>query len=437
LQFNTRKTTRQNTLGADLQSQLGAVTLTTTAWFGTRSVIQFQAIPVATQAAANSPGGVIQFDRRFGGADVRAALPTGPLLTTVGLDVERLNEDRRGYNNFLGTPAAPTNLGEQGAQRRDETNTVQSVDPYVQAEMDLGTSWRLFAGVRHSQVKFKSADHYIVGTNGDDSGDISYSSTNPTAGVTLKITPQLATYLSYGRGFETPTLNELAYRPDGSAGLNTALGAARSNNVEWGLKGAPADGLRYAIAAFSTRTKNDIVVRTNAGGRSAYGNVANTRRDGLEASLEAKIASRWAVTASAARINARFGDAFLTCAAAPCTTPNLPVAAGNKLPGVPATTAFVELRWRTPANTAALEARAQSKLFVDDRNTDRAGGYAVFGLSAAHTFNVGATKPRLFARVDNLLDRRYVGSVIVNEANSRYFEPATGRTWLVGVDWQL
>lgn len=36
-------------------------------------------------------------------------------------------------------------------------------------------------------------------------------------------------------------------------------------------------------------------------------------------------------------------------------------------------------------------------------------------------------------RVDNLFDKRYVGSVIVNEGNSRFFEPAPGRTWLASL----
>lgn len=43
-------------------------------------------------------------------------------------------------------------------------------------------------------------------------------------------------------------------------------------------------------------------------------------------------------------------------------------------------------------------------------------------------------RPHLFARVDNLANRRYVGSVIVNESSSRFFEPAPTRTWLFGVD---
>ena len=30
-------------------------------------------------------------------------------------------------------------------------------------------------------------------------------------------------------------------------------------------------------------------------------------------------------------------------------------------------------------------------------------------------------------------DRRYAGSVIVNDGNSRFFEPAPGRTWSAGL----
>ena len=43
-------------------------------------------------------------------------------------------------------------------------------------------------------------------------------------------------YAAAGRGFETPTLNELAYRSDGRTGLNLALKASRSDNAEVGLK---------------------------------------------------------------------------------------------------------------------------------------------------------------------------------------------------------
>ncbi len=81
--------------------------------------------------------------------------------------------------------------------------------------------------------------------------------------------------------------------------------------------------------------------------------------------------------------------------------------------------------------------RAQSSLPVDDRGTDAGAGYALFNVALARTFLVGPAKLRAFLRIDNLLNARYIGSVIVNEANGRFFEPAPGRSWLVGLDARL
>ncbi len=439
LQFNTRKTTRQDTLGGDLQSELTVfglpATLTTTAWLGQRGVMQYQAIPVAAQLNPNHPGGVIDFDRRFGGADARIATQTGGLTTTVGLSFERMDEDRRGYENFRGPPTTPT-LGVQGALRRDENNRVDSIDPYAQFEWRFASQWIAHAGVRASQVSFSSQDRYIRGTNGDDSGSTRYSAVNPTAGLVFRPSDGWSLYASYGRGFETPTLNELAYRPDGSAGLNTALQPARSDNVEVGAKFALASGWQGGLALFSVRTDDDIVVRTNVGGRSSFANVAQTRRDGAEASVQWQPLPALSLYASAVWLDARFDSAFLTCGPAPCTTPTLPVPSGNALPGVPEFTAFAELRYRPGWADLTAEWRGQSRLWVDDRNTDAAAGYGLLGLSVARTLG-WANKPRVFARVDNVLNRRYAGSVIVNEGNGRFFEPAPGRTWLVGLDLPL
>jgi iron complex outermembrane receptor protein len=431
LQFDTRKTARQATAGAEIRSHLGdGATLTTSMWIGKRGVTQYQAIPVATQLPPSSPGGVIDFDRLFGGVDLRGTFETGPVTTHVGIDVEAMDEDRRGYENFVGTT-----LGVKGALRRDETNTVSSVDPYVQTEWRIDDAWQLHAGVRASEVRFKSQDHYLV--NGDDSGSTSFSSVNPTIGIVFKPLHSMSVYGSYGRGFETPTLNELAYRADGSAGINTSLRAARSNNFEVGVKNLWARDLRTTLALFTIQTEDDLVVSTNLGGRSAYTNVASTRRDGLEASLQWQPREALSFVASFAAIDARFDTDFLTCGAPPCATPTVPVPKGNKLPGVPAYTGYFEANYRNPIADTTLELRAQSKLYVNDVNTDYGAGYMVANVSFAHTFQVGSTKPRVFARVDNLFNRRYVGSVIVNEANARYFEPAPGRTYLVGVDWPL
>ncbi len=434
LQFRTRKSTEQQQLGAQLAGDLGQRwTYQAAAWAGRRGVTQFQAIPVAVQAAPNHPGGIIDFDRTYGGVDARAQLALDAVTLTLGVDVERLNEDRRGFENFTLQPAPV--LGTQGRLRRDERNVVESRDIYAQAESDIARGWRLLGGVRASQVEFRGDDRFLA--NGDDSGSARYDAINPTAGVVFRPSSSSSLYASYGRGFETPTLNELAYRPDGSAGFNTALEPARSNNYEIGAKAAWSRALRGTVAVFSVDTENDIVVRTNAGGRSTFGNAAATRRRGVEASVGWDPLPAWSMYGSLSAIRAEFSEPFLTCTAAPCTQPTIVVPAGNRLPGVPSYTAYLETKYRLQETDITLEMRAQSSLPVDDRGTDAGPGYALFNLALARTFVVGPAKLRAFLRIDNLLDARYIGSVIVNEANGRFFEPAPGRSWLIGLDARL
>jgi iron complex outermembrane receptor protein len=444
-QFNTRKSTRNGTLGADLRSDVGWAQLETSAWMGARGIRQFQSIPPSSQNTASSPGGVIDLGRHFGGADSRATFETGVFTSTAGLDFERLVEDRFGYNNFTSPSRRPIpssavcgmarlTCGVLGKLRRDETNTVSSLDPYGQTEARLGKSWRLLAGARAVHTEVTSSDHFHTTAATNNSGSVSYSGINPTAGLVFLASPRVSYYLSYGRGFETPTLNELAYKTDGSAGLNTALKAARSNNYEVGAKTHLGAGLRGSIALFSTFTTDDIVVRSNFGGRSGYANVGRTRRDGVEVELEAHPADGWTLAASASLIDARFESSFLTCTAAPCITPTLLVASGNKLPSVPARTLWAEVKYHAAWVDASLEGHVQSRLFVNDLNSDAAGGAGVLDAALEHTGAWGPLRPRFFARVDNLANRRYVGSVIVNDTNSRFFEPAPTRTWLFGVD---
>jgi iron complex outermembrane receptor protein len=262
----------------------------------------------------------------------------------AGVAYDRQNELRRGYNNYVGTAASPT-LGVQGALRRDENDIVRDVDEYVQGTWDFASLWSLMVGVRHSDVNFDSVDHYITATNGDDSGEVSYSATSPVAALNFKPLAWLHLYASYGQGFQTPLGSELAYRPDGRPGLNFGLQPARSDNAELGAKLQMTPDLNAEMAVFQTLTRNEIVVDTNLGGRSTYQNSGRTRRTGAELSLDYRFAQDWRVQVAYTYVDAIYTDAYLTCVAAPCAKPTVHVASGNRLPGVPKNNLYAVLRW--------------------------------------------------------------------------------------------
>lgn len=437
--FNTRKTITQNQIGAVFDHKLSSSqALQWTVYTGDRGVAQFQAIPATTQIPATQPGGVIDLNRRFAGTDLRwtgrGMLLGTPATLTAGMSYDQLIEERRGYQNFIGPAAAPTALGVQGALRRDEQNRARSFDQYLQGEWVLSERWTASAGLRHSKVSFKSADRYIVGTNLDDSGSADYSATTPVVGLVFHATDAVNLYATLGRGFETPTFNEVAYRL-GATGLNFALRPAESRQWELGVKARLSADWQTNVAVFQARTSDEITVLSNTGGRSTFQNASRTDRKGLEAALSGQLGGGFSVYGAATWLDATYRDAFTTCGPPPCATPTVPVAAGNRIPGIPKSMLYAELAWKKPAwgLETAIEARRVSSVYVNDTNTDAAPAYAVANLRIAFQQKLGAWTLREFVRVDNLTDRQYIGSVIVNEGNSRFFEPAPGRTWLAGI----
>ncbi len=437
--YNTRKSVKQNQLGLAWQHRLTSEQrLELMGYIGQRAVTQYQAIVPGAQAAASSAGGVIDLDRNYGGLNARwrfeRKYDAGQLTASLGVSSDQQTEQRLGYENFSGTSVKPTALGVMGKLRRDETNRASTLDPYAQLEW-ASTDWTLLAGVRRASVRLRSADRYIVTGNPDDSGSVNYSATLPVLGLRWQLAPQVQVFASAGRGLESPTLNEVAYRASGGTGFNTGLLASSSNNIEAGLRG------RHGVAAWSATffditTKDEIVVLTNSGGRSTFQNAGRTQRRGLELSGDVQLGSKLTLSAAWTVLNATYSDAFKTCDSSPCTTPNVDVAAGNRMPGIAPRQGHVRLAWDTgwQGGIVTLDVHHSAATPANDRNTAEAPAYTVANLGVRFQQNVGAWQWREFVRVDNITNRQYAGSVIVNEGNARYFETAPKRAAAVGFE---
>jgi iron complex outermembrane receptor protein len=445
INFNTRKSLHQQQAGLVYDLDItDAQSVRVLGYYGHRSVLQFLSITQGAQAAPRSSGGVVDLNRRYGGTDARwswkGALAERPMTWVVGFSYDRQNELRRGYNNFIGTQ-----LGVKGLLRRDENDIARDLDEYAQGTWDFAQQWSLMVGVRHSDVKFDSEDHFIVGVNRDDSGEVNYGATTPVAGLVFKPEDWLRVYASYGQGFQTPLGSELAYRPDGGAGLNFDLQPARSNNVELGVKVDIDPDVNAEFAVFQAQTRSEIVVATNSGGRSTYKNSGRTRRRGAEYSLNYRIAADWRAQLAYTYVDAYYSDAYLTCTVAPCPTSNLPVdapvlpagvarvASGNQLPGVPKHNLYVSLRWGQQVGWhASASGQYVTQVAVNDVNTVFAPSYALVGLDGGYGVELSSFKVNAFLRINNMLNRHYVGSIIVNDGNSRFFEPGPGFNVLGG-----
>jgi iron complex outermembrane receptor protein len=420
--YNTRKSIDHQQAGSTYEQSFGDDRLHVMVYGGNRQVIQYQSFSKAFQAPASHSGGVIDFDRDFYGTDINwmmvRQLAGGKLSTTFGIDYGRSSDDRMGYENYIGNQ-----FGVKGALRRDEVDTVENFDPYVQTEWLRGP-WVLSAGLRHSRVKVEVDDHFL--SNGDDSGSLSYSHTTPVLGALYKISPVVNVYASAARGFETPTLNELFYSGTGG-GFNFNLSPAQSTHLELGSKIIVGRNTRLDVALFQVRTSDELVVDSSSGGRTSYRNASKTLRRGVELSLDSSwnygLSTRLAVTGLHAVYDEAFGS----------------VSKGSRLPGVPSANLFGELAWKdsTEGYGSALEMVASNKIYPEDTNLERpAPGYAVFNARVNAQQHVGNWRFKQFVRLNNLFDRNYIGSVIVGDSNKRYYEAAPGRNWLLGISAQ-
>jgi iron complex outermembrane receptor protein len=423
--FNTRKSIQHRQAGLIYEHPVGGGDMLRLAGYGgARDVTQYLSIPLAAQLLPTAAGGVVDLDRSFGGLSVRYTAVRDALKLTGGIEYDGMDERRQGFIN---------NNGVIGALKRDQDDTVTTTDVFAIAEWSLAPRWVLTGGARASRVRFESVDHFIAPGNPDDSGSVRHNGYSFAAGLMFKLTPEVHLYANAGRGFETPTLAEFSYRAGGVTGVNLALKPSRSEQVEAGVKANLQAGHRVRLALFDVLTRDEIVVNSAAGGRTDFKNAGRTRRQGMEFSWEALLGHGFDAYVAWTLVDARYKDGFTS------GTPPVNVPAGSRLPGVPANVFYGELVWRhAPYGFhAAVEGRRVGSVPVDDINSESADAY--FVASARTGFEQRGKGWRLteFLRIDNLSDRRYAGSVIVADGNRRFYEPAPGRNYLLGVEASL
>ncbi|HEX4916406.1 MAG TPA: TonB-dependent receptor [Limnobacter sp.] len=402
---NTNKTVEQSQTGITLEHRFSpATSLTFSPYYGDRKIRQV----LASTA-------VIDLKNEYSGADLRVAhqlaLAGKPLFAQVGLTVGELEQARLG---FFGPSTTPN---------RDEANTASQFDQYLQGEWFFAERWSVLAGLRNSSIEIESRDQFL--SNGDGSGSKKYEEITSNIGLTYRVSPTVNTYIAYGEGFETPTLLETAYLSVAppSPNFNAQLEAAKSEQLELGVKAKLGERTKVNAAIYTVETDNEIVVLANAGGATSFQNAGGTSREGAELAVQHGFNAAWQASAAVNYIRATYDTSVNS------------IVAGNSLPSIPQKTLFAELLYKPNAlYESAVELRYVDRLFANDANDAFAPSYSVINLRASKTWPLqGGWNVRTYARVDNLFDKQYVGSVIVNQAGGQFFEPASERQLLAGV----
>jgi iron complex outermembrane receptor protein len=376
--------------------------------------------PLAAPPFTGAPptaGTYVAIDRAVGG--IRGSLSRrlgtvedSPRLT-AGVDVQRMRDDRENFVSDAGRPTATVLL--------DQRERVTELGPFAQVQWSPRQRLVLSAGARYDWIRFDLDDRFT--TDGDDSGAETMAAASGNVGLSWSVNQQFIPYFNVSTAFETPTTTELVNKPDGTGGLNPNLGPQRAVNYEVGARGQPVPSVTYSVALFLGRITDAIVQGPEVGGRAFFRNAGRTHNDGAEVGLS--VAPTNGVTLSGAYTYARYrfasGDSL----------------DGNRLPGVP------EHFWRLGLRTSLpgdffLDAdhTISTSLAADDANTPTlfVPAYSVTNARAGWDGRVGTMEIAPFVGINNLLDRRYVGSVTLNGVGGRVFEPAPRRVIYVGAE---
>ena len=355
------------------------------------------------RAVAGARGSI---NRRLGAAE------RSPRIT-AGVDLQRMRDDRENLVSDAGVRTSTVLL--------DQREQVTELGPFAQLQWSPQEQLLLSVGARYDWIRFDLDDRFIA--DGDDSGAETMAAASGNLGLSWSLNQQFVPYVNVSTSFETPTTTELVNKPDGTGGLNPDLGPQRAVNYEVGARGQPAPSVTYSVALFLGRISDAIVQGPEVGGRAFFRNAGKTHNDGAEVGVS--IAPVSEITLSGAYTYARFrfasGDSL----------------DGNRLPGVPEHFWRLGLRTALPGNFYLdADHTITTSLAADDANTPTlfVPAWSVTNARAGWDGRVGHMEIAPFVGVNNLLDRRYVGSVTLNGIGGRVFEPAPRRVIYFGAE---
>jgi iron complex outermembrane recepter protein len=303
--------------------------------------------------------------------------------------------------------------------------------------------WALTLSGRYNQAEIRIEDQ--TGNAPLLNGDHTFRRFNPAIGINFNPNQRFTAYATYNEGMRAPTPVELTCADPGAPCklpnnflADPPLEKVVSKTFEIGGRGKFAQSATWSAAVYDTDLSNDIAFISSGAGASNSGffaNIGRTRRQGVELTAGTRLGNL-SLAARYSYIDATFQSAFPENSPANSSADaagNIQVRTGDRVPGIPQHSFKLRLDYDiTPQWSAGTNLLVSSGMFArgDENNQDRNGkipGYALLNLDTR--YRIGADL-EVFARVNNVFDRRYANFGVVGEnfftGPARTFGPAAG-----------
>ncbi|MEH6356018.1 MAG: TonB-dependent receptor [Marinobacter sp.] len=363
----------------------------------------------------------IDYNRDYFGAstDYRQSLQLAglPFRYVAGLEARKQKDDRiRREMSFNGNLQGLT---------AEELQTATTLGAFVQSDLDLSDQLTLSIGGRFDRIHLKVDDEFAA--DGNQSGSRAFREWSGSAGLSYRYLPSHQAYANISTAFETPTFSEFA-NPSGVGGLNPETEPQKSLNHELGLRGDLSNGIDYDLTLFWVDVRDELIPYelTGPDDRTFYRNAGDTTRKGFEAAAGWLFSPSWRAETALTLASYTFDDYR-------SEGNNYD---NNRLPGLPEQVWSNRLKWEGLGGTfITFETRYIGDMVADSANEVQVDDYWLANLRGGNTLYAGRNLLlKGFAGIRNLGDKDYFANVRINASNGRYFEPAAGRVWYLGLE---
>ena len=399
--FNSGEKVNQFKIGLLLNNQIGDFKLRNKLFFNNR--LFYGKLPYAR-------GGIIDLKKNFLGYNLNISKEK-ILKQNLGLEINIQNDERLRFFNING------NRGELVMNQDEKFNNFST---YYSNSLKAG-KFTFNASLRfdNNTVKY---DDFINNKN----GSIKLNSTSLSSNINYNINDSNEIYVNYSNGFETPTLNEFSSNIS-NTGFNEDLDSSKYNNYEIGFSNLNSlSNLNYRIIYFKSYSKNEIVSYQleDFPDQNFYRNSGKTSRSGIESEINFKVNQKLKLNLISTIGNYKFvkyevnGQDF----------------SNNRIAGLPKNQHVFNLNYSlTKKINLILDFKMFGNMYADNANKTIINDYKKIDLTIFKDFNISSKNWNGFISINNLTNTKYFDNIRINAFGSRYYEPASGLNFMLGI----
>lgn len=350
---------------------------------------------------------IINLDRTWGGALVDWTWNRKNSSITVFGDAQMQYDQRKNTDN---------NGGSAGDLQLNQDEWIQQAGIGSMAQFNFN-ALSILATLRYDATNYRLNDDYF--DDGDQSGDRLFHQLSYALGAKYQLNSTNEFFTNVTSGVDRPTTTELVNSPSGNQGFNNSLDPEKSITTELGYRFSN-NLIQLHVAGFYTIT-NDLKTpyQTQSGGdRTFFRNSGESTVTGFEGSAMVSPITQWDILLKGIWMNSEVSGENYD---------------DGEIPGIPHQRITLRQHIRFAGFRNTVDVHYESEKYVDLPNTTKADGFATVNWAVQYPVNLNGINFSPYISLNNITDENYTQSVTVNAFGGRYYEPAPGFNWNLGV----